>query len=357
MKNVVVGESGKHNIEEVAKKLRNFNILAYCNGNERVSEIIETLKTNMTEVGYTKEEVEYAVKQIGLVSLATDLNTQSTGCTVVDFHEFGDSEVSTSRIHKETINAVNSEGWREGFFKVDEKRVEYILAYADEHSIKHYLYDGVATPACLRKVISNLLKSSINAHNGNFEPLTTEQIMQGCKELVCDAKDGKGRAELLQRADETISYEGARKLTEREGKTLAELEKVCDSVVRLQKENRSLGVRLEDSQAKVEGIMKSVKENCSDTTKDKISLDNKMWQYTQEESKRINEAPSDKTLIETQSEKINEQKQQILNLFSKLKTLLDFADNVRNSAFGKIFFGKQIKKLPPADSTQSDGDR
>ena len=355
LKNIVEEDSKKKEIEGVAKSFRNLNLLVYCNGNERVDGIVQALKNNMSKVGYTDEKINYAVSQIGLVTLATELDTQKIGCSVVDFHDLRDDEVGYRQIHKETVDAVTRNKAMEGYFEVNDRRVEYILADSEEHSIKHYFKDGTATPACLRKVVSNLLESSINASNGDFAPLANEHIMQGCDELLQGAKKGKNKAELIKHADDTISFGGAKKITEQECRLQDMLEEACDSIKGLTKDNSSLRRSNEILEEQKDGILKSVKEMCSQTAYDKIRMDNKLWQFSREEEEVLKNASSDKQTIQDQQETIQSQsktieslKGQVVDLLSRIKVVLDFADSVRRSTVGKIFFKNKIKNLPPA---------
>lgn len=198
LKDVVEDNSQKKSTEEVAKLFRNFNILGYCNGNERINDIIQTLKSNMERVGYSKDEIDFSISQIGLITLATEFDTRKIGCTVADFHEMKDTEVCSNFIHRETGLVLDKNKWMEGFCTIDDRRAEHVLRESDEHSMKHYFEDGTATPACLRKVLSNVLISSINASNGRFAPLTASQMMEGCDEYIQYAKEGKSKEEIIK---------------------------------------------------------------------------------------------------------------------------------------------------------------
>lgn len=333
---VVEENSQRRNVDDVAKSLRNLNIIGYCNGNERIEKIIQALKTNMNKIGYSKEEIDYAISQIGLVTLATDCDTRKIGCTVVDFHDMKDREVSGKFMHSETGKRLEeNETTLEGFQVIDERRVEYALINSDEHSMKHYFKDGVATPACLKKVVSNLLISSINASKGSFKPLTPEQMVEGCAELIQQAKSGKSKDEILKSADDTIKFDGARKISKDESNLLRALEMTCDSIVSLRNTNKSLKGNNEILSEKLDKMDDAVGEMCSEETAKKIRCSAGLWQYSsEEERKKLQGIPTDKQTIE---------KQRFM-----LKTVLGFADKVRKSPFGKIFFGKEIKKLPPA---------
>ena len=335
LKYVIEDNSQKKSVEEVAKRLRNLNILGYCNGNYRVEKIINTLKSNMERIGFSKQEIDYSISQIGLVTLATDYNTQEIGCTVVDFHEMKDSEVSSKYIHKETGKVLEESNLLEGFLEINNRRAEYVLIHSNEHSMKHYFEDGTATPACLKKVVSNLLISSINASKGNFVPLTSKQILAGCKELLQESKKGKSKEQILENADKSIQYEGAKKLTQSASEIQRELEMACDSIINLKSINSHLEARNKKLNEQINKMQNLVDEKCSENTAKTIKIEAGLWQHSSEEEKqKLKNAPSDKQTIKNQQ--------------SMLKTVLEFADKVRNSAFGKLFFRNDIKKLPPA---------
>lgn len=348
LKSVIQDNEGKKNIEQVAKTLRNLNILAYCNGNKRVTSIINTLKDNMHTLGYDDKEISYAVSQIGLVTLSTDINTEKLGCTVIDFHELQDTEVTKNQLHEATREKLSKEGTMEAYAKVDDRRVEFLINHSDEHSIKHYFYNGKATPACLRKVLSNLLESSIDASKGEFTPLTTEQAMQGCTELLQNAKNGKNREEILEDADKSISFPNAKKLTERESELQDSLDRTYDVIFNLRQDKNSLTVRYGMLEEENKKILEVINESCTQATRDKVILASG-YQFSPQKQEEINNAPTDKEIIENQNKTIKEQKGQISNLQAMLKETLKFADRVRNSRFGKLFFRKDIRQLPPAN--------
>ena len=52
------------------------------------------------------------------------------------------------------------------------------------------------------------------------------------------------------------------------------------------------------------------------------------------------------------SDEINNQKEQISNLQNMLTRVLEFAEKVKNSAVGKIFFRKSIKELPSGEDIE-----
>ena len=301
LKCVIEENSHKRNPEEVAKNLRNLNIIGYCDGNVRIEKIIQTLKSNMDRVGYSKGEIDFAISQIGLVTLATERDTSKIGCTVVDFHELKDQEVSSRNIHQETVDILKRTGWNEGLLIIDERRAEHILVHSDEHNMKHFFNDGTATPACLKKVVSNLIVSSINASKGEFVPLTVSQVVEGCHELLQQAAEGKSKEELLEIVKNNTVFEGAKTLNESESDLLRELEMACDSIVNLRYTNRSLEARNQNLERQVDTMYDAVQELTTQDTAQRICARAGLWQYpSPEEEKRIENSPSDKQIIEQQ---------------------------------------------------------
>lgn len=363
LKDIVEENEQKIDTDELAKRFRMINLLGYCDGNERIGEIINCLKNNMGRVGYTDKEIDYAVSQIGLVTLATERNTSKFGCTVVDFHEYRDMEVSNQCIHQETQQAVIGTSKKEGYKRINDRRVEYLMDVEDAHEMKHYYYDGTATPAIFRKVLSNLLISSIKTADDEFEPLTVEQAMDGCDELLGE-KGSKNREELLDMADSTIKFERkvekdgetelveARRVTPEEARSRDELDRVCDALVSTRKSEHSYKVRFDELEAKYKRVKELITRFCSKDTEDKIDLEMHDWQFTPEREKEINEAPSDRELIGKQANIIQSQNGTIRKLRTMLGRVLDFAETVRSSVFGKVFFGKRIKALPSSQELQ-----
>lgn len=334
LKDVIEENLHKKSVDEVAKLLRNFNILGYCNGNERINDIIQTLKSNMERLGYSKDDIDFSISQIGLITLATEFDTRKIGCTVVDFHEMKDTEVSPKFIHRKTETVLEENKWIEGFCIIDDRRAEYAVADSDEHRMQHYFKDGVATPACLRKVLSNLLTSSINASGGKFIPLTASQMMEGCSELIQYAKEGKSKKEILQIAEQSIHFNGARKLSEGESKLLYQIERAFDSFNTQRNEIATLRAYNKNLEKRVGILEESIDNMCTEQQALNIKIRAGLWQYKDQQQKdELENMLSDKEKIE--------------KLQSMLNTVLNFADKVRDSRFGRFFFRKDIKKLPP----------
>ena len=59
----------------------------------------------------------------------------------------------------------------------------------------------------------------------------------------------------------------------------------------------------------------------------------------------MSSSPTDKELIDSQETRIK-------NLRSMLSRTLEFANTVKRSVFGKVFFGKAAKQLPEGENIE-----
>lgn len=375
LKSLIVKEDKKISPLEAAKNLRNLNILSYCDGTTSAVNIVKTLKSEMKKAEYDDKEIDYAISQIGLISLSTDIDTSDLGCTVVDFHDINDQEVGNDRIRNTAFeNYTEKEGIG---VENGQRRAEILIKGSGEHYVKEYMEEGKATPACLRKVIGNLLTSSVSTAKGKFEPLTIDRAVEGCKEIQEEAREGKNKEELLEKVGNTVKYEGAKRITPREAALMDELDSKYDEQITMRSKIKVLEAKDEKNEKRISDVIEVAKEECKAGTALKI-IKATGYQISKEGEEFLQSNPqTDKDIIESQRGEINklkeeirreqinsetnkqliqEQEGKIARLQSMLKKTLEFADNVRQSVFGKVFFGKSIKRLTEGNTRNDEED-
>ena len=68
------------------RSFRNINIMSYCNGTIRVADIINTIKTSMSEIGYSDEEIKKSNPgQNSLNEFYIEQNNQMKEEEIIDF--------------------------------------------------------------------------------------------------------------------------------------------------------------------------------------------------------------------------------------------------------------------------------
>lgn len=340
------------------RSFRNINIMSYCNGTIRVADIINTIKTSMSEIGYSDEEIKKSISQIALISLATEVDLDSIGCTVVDFHDLNDTEVMDceSNISKEIEKHTNESQLGEQLTIIPgTNRAEYTIGGSGEHSVSQFENEATAMPACVRKVISNMLENSLQNANGNFTPITVKTLTEGCQEIIDQAQNGKNREQLINQVDASTSYQGARRLTMRESNLYDELAESYDSQIKIENELNISRNEASTQRRKNEQMLSEAEKSCTHSNYLRI-LGASGWQLSKKQQEEMSGEPTDQELINSQQTTIRNQEETISSQEARLKNLrtmldraLQFANTVRSSVFGKVFFGRAAKQLPKGE--------
>ena len=111
------------------------------------------------------------------------------------------------------------------------------------------------------------------------------------------ASRGISLTELMDDLDLNLTYGVAKRISEYEAELLDQLDDSFDDQLRAQREVDSLKRKLEISKEKLEKTDGAIGEYCSETTRKKILLA-RGWQFMNEEATQIQEALSDKDIVE-----------------------------------------------------------
>lgn len=345
---LISSENGEPiDINQLMRSFRNINIMSYCDGTIRVANIVEATKRIMSEMGYSGSEIESSISQIGLVSLSTNVDLDSIGCTVVDFHDLNDDEVMDceSNIDDEIEDSTRRSTIGETLSILPSgKRAEYTIIGSGEHYVREFQDEGTAMPSCARRVIGNMLENSLQNAKGSFTPINAEVLTYGCESIIEQAKQGTTKEQLISEVDKSLSYGGARRLTARESSMYDKLAESYDHQIRLESELSCSQKQADSERKKSQQILNEAERICSHENYLRI-LSASGWQLNKEQIQEMSNSPTDKELIDSQETRIK-------NLRSMLSRTLEFANTVKRSVFGKVFFGKAAKQLPEGENIE-----
>ena len=246
--------------EEVKRNLRNINILAYCDGVHRVKRILEEIENKLIENGF--DNVNELMSQISLITLSTEVDLSDVKATVIDFHDINDTEavINPNNITDEMIDSLNGE--KETIIVESKTKASYLFDGSGSHDLKQYFTDCVALSPSISKVISNVLKSSIEG-----KELDTSVACEGVEVLL---EQNVSREKLMEKVDSEIEYKGATKLTERECKLLDELDKTYDKYLNMERDINRLEYEKNRAVSRNEKMLDVSRSLCDNITYLKI---------------------------------------------------------------------------------------
>lgn len=246
-------------------------------------------------------------------------------------------------------------------------KATYIINGTGDHSIKKYLSEGNAMPVCLSRIISNALENSIiNSQSEEFKPIDIIGLTSGCNHILEQSKKGKSRQVLMQELDTQINYPGCRKISDSEVALLNKMDKSYDRIASLEESLKSTTSTIDEYRKSCKAMQEAAKEHCTEGTYLRI-LSESGYQLSKKDLEIMNDSKSDVEIINeareqiedkdkqisSQEAKISRRNKQINNLQGMLDTVLQFADRVRSSRVGKLFFRNDIKQLPEGMESMS----
>lgn len=263
----------KIDCETAIRNMRNVNIMSYCDGTITAQKIEEFIVDKMQKIGYSEEEISKIQSQMCMIPVATSKLTGIQKSTCISFMDINDVEVNDNITQDERKLVDNSE-IKEGLIKYSKNESAYLIEGSGIHSLKEYQTNGRAMPVCLSSVVSKALQNSIKNAKAeeHFNPLSMEELISEVPQILEQAKHGKNLQELREEQDESIEYDGGKKLSDTEIELLEQLDESYDDIIKLNRELKSKKVALDYEKERASKIDEAVRENCSDITYLKILL-------------------------------------------------------------------------------------
>ena len=281
------------------KNMRNVNIMSYCNGTETVQIMEQALVDRMQELGYNEKEISKIQSQMFMMPVATDRLNGNQMSTCISFKDINDEEVN-GNVTQQEIEQIEKSYIKEALITYSSNESAYLMEGNGEHSLKEYQTNGKAMPVCLSSVLSKALENSIdNANiNNDFVPLTMGNLVSDIPNITEQAVQGKDLDTLKAQLDNSIEYEGARRLSDNELELLDLIDDSCDELIKKDIELSTKTMLLESEKEKSVIIDDAMKKNCSDITYMKINME-AGYQYGKEVDRdKVINSPSDRQIVE-----------------------------------------------------------
>lgn len=339
---LIIDENGQAKTKEnVIKAIRNINILANCNGLERTLEIIDGIEQALTDLEYKGTEIDEILSQISLLSFQTEVSLDNCKASTIDFHNTNDTEVEVNpdNITDEMIYRNKNSRNGESIEKIG-KRIEVLISGEDSHEVSDYIENGKAMPVIVHTMVSSVLESSIKGKS-----LSINELYEKARTILERTDNGEKKENLINELDSSLNYgEGITRLSDRELRLIDKDEQTVESYYEAQSNYDNSKKETEKLKGYIDKTRKVAGEVCTHANQYRI-LEASGYQLNKEQKAQIENSETDKQTIEKQNEKITK-------LQKMLGRVLQFADQVRNSVFGKFFFRKAIKELPEGEDIE-----
>lgn len=123
------------------------------------------------------------------------------------------------------------------------------------------------------------------------------QLTIDFSDIMQQALEGKVLTELMEKLDVQLTYGGARRISEFEAELLDQLDESYDAQIKMQRDLVYAQRDTKNAQETVKKMDDAISQYCSETTRNKILLA-RGWQFMPEKTREIEEALSDREIVE-----------------------------------------------------------
>ena len=286
----LVFENGQRiNVEEACRRIRNVNFLTYCDGILKTFKIEEIFNDRLTKMGYTEDERNSILKNIFVLSVATNRHAHQRKMSVAVFRDVLDDEVNS-----ELDRAFVEQDTQDEMIVDSSPNCHYYLFKGDgEHDFKKYAFDGRVS-ALISLLLMIVLNNSVNNSKGEFVSLELDDIFGTVKKM----NEQHNYESMISLADSLAHFDGVTEMTKGEAQLRDELDEICVVAAKRKSEFDSLSKENRRQAGRILAMQKAVGDYCSKTTALRILLEACGWQVNKEQLEEIMNTPSDKEVIE-----------------------------------------------------------
>ncbi len=290
----------KIDVTQAMKKMRNVNIMTYCDGTLFTQELEDALLERMEVIGYSSDEAKQIQSQMAILPIATMRLYGDNKSTIFSFKDINDGEIRLSGddITPEVQRIIEESPTKEVLFKRKERDYRFCYSGNGAHRLKKYTTDGVALPACVGAAFGYVLENAIeNSRSDTLIELKASDIADSMEEYLQLAIDGKSQEEIIEVLDSKLSYGGARRMTKEEAKLLDRIDLLSDAQIKTDRDMGTMRVHLDAMNKRINETTEAVAKYCTPTNYKRI-IGEAGYQWGPKQLKEIAETPSDKELIE-----------------------------------------------------------
>ena len=185
-----------NDVNNIKKRARMMNFFTYCNGAQIYLTMEKRLKEKLIENGISEKDVKDILSQIGVISIASEIDLTKAHATSVLFKDANDIDVmdQTSRIAIKRIEEMGRECLI-GSLKANTNAVGYLFNGMGVHDLKEYLKEDNTVKSSLCAAVSSLLQNSIeNQHSRELIPISSKDLT---RTIVRNNSEFVGNEEML----------------------------------------------------------------------------------------------------------------------------------------------------------------
>lgn len=288
---------------DIKKQARKINLFTYCNATNVYVQAEKRLREKLLEDGYNEEEIKDILKQICIVSIASEIDLSKVYATSVTFKDVNDREVfdKMSRMASDKMLTTNRETFTA---KIGQENRSVFFGYngTGEHELKEYFKKNNIVKPAICAVVSMIVENSIlNEQVSELIPIDSKYLI---KRLFINNGEFEDNEKLLSNIDMHLNY-GAHRYTKEEHELLLKMEKVCKKLISTQKFLARESKELESEKEKNLLLITGIKEKCSEVAFEQIVSANGMWNANKE-SNYLRSLPTDKQIREEYMHMIEE---------------------------------------------------
>ena len=283
-------------LNSIKKRARLMNFFTYCNGAQIYLTMEKRLKEKLLADGISEEDTKDILSQIGVVSIASEIDLTKAHATSILFKDANDIDVmdQTSRIALKKIEEMGRECLI-GSLKSNTNAIGYLYNGYGIHELKQYLKDESTVKSSLCATVSTLLQNSIQNYNSQrLIPISSKELL---KVIVRNNSEFIGNEEMLKRLDSSINYGKTTKYTIEEDALLKQLDKAYKELAKVQGELNRTKDTLKEEQYKTRTLINGIADKCSDVAFSQIVVANRMWNGSKQDMANMNK-PTDREIRE-----------------------------------------------------------
>lgn len=287
-------------IDEIKKQARRINLMTYCDGTEVYCKVENRIIQRLTSDGFSGKDIDDIISQISLTAIGTMVDTSILKANTVTFIDVNDTEISNNEtsMYKKELQKRNKKSIYGTFSGTN--NTLYVYDGSGEHDLKEYFKDDSIVKPAISGVLTSFLENSIE--NEQSQSLIRLSSSDSISRLIEYADESISSSSLLEKLDNSLSYNNEPKYTEEEIKIRQELDiayqklrQTKEELERVQKQNNTI-------EEKMQNVINGIKENCTEMTFYKILVPSGMWQLPPNID--ISQVPSDREIIEGSKPKL-----------------------------------------------------
>lgn len=258
---LVVENNHKIDLALAQKRMRNVNIISYCDGVNTFLEAEKILIKAMQNAQYSTEEINLILSQISLTALATLQSLKDTKATSISVIDVNDREIENDLTPKLRTN-LQSSMMTYGFGNCSTTSSIFYYEGSGTHSIKELLKNENFAKVVISLAVTTALKNSIE-NQEKLNLLKKEEIHSKIINSLFSVTK-QDAPQLMTGIDNFDLYDGYPKLSDAECDLQDQIDALCQKLIEEIKENALLKSNNEGWEQQFGKIDAAIKKYTSD---------------------------------------------------------------------------------------------